>query len=139
MKKRLLTLLTQGALPGVLVCALAFPADIFAQTAPQDHIVSSQAMQQQLEATAAARQRNIETLNNLLASPTAQRAMQETHITPAQVKTAIPTLSDAELANLATRAADAQMKFTAGNFSDHDLLIIIVVVLIVIVIIAAAH
>lgn len=139
MNKKLLTLLTQGALPGVLVCALAFPADIFAKAAQQDHIVSSQAMQQQLEATAAARQRNIETLNNLLSSPTAQRAMQETHITPSQVKTAIPTLSDEELANLATRAADAQMKFAAGNFSDHDLLIIIVVVLIVIVIIAAAH
>jgi hypothetical protein len=139
MKKKFATLLTHGVLPGLLVCALAFPQDIFSQAAQQDHIVSSQALQQQLETSVAVRQRNIETLNSFLSSPTAQRAMQETHITPTQVKTAIPTLSDEELANLATRAADAQMKFAAGNFSDHDLLIIAIVVLVVIVIIIAAH
>jgi hypothetical protein len=139
MRKKFFTLLTHGVLPGLLVCALAFPQDIFCQSPEQDHIVSSQAMQQRLEASAAARQRNIDTLNSFLSSPTAQRAMQETHITPMQVKTAIPTLSDEELANLANRAADAQMKFAAGTFSDRDLLLIIIVVLVVIVIIVAVH
>ena len=139
MKKKFATLLTHGVLPGLLVCALAFPQDIFSQAALQDHIVSSEAMQQQLESSAAARQRNIETLNSFLSSPTAQRAMQETHITPTQVKTAIPTLSDEELASLASRAADAQMKFAAGSFTDHDLLIIVIVVLIIIVVILAVH
>jgi hypothetical protein len=139
MRKQVIALLTHGALPGVLVCALAFPQDIFSQALQQDHIVSSQAMQKQLENSAAARQRNIDTLNTFLSSPTAQRAMQETHITPAQVKTAIPTLTDEELASLASRAADAQMKFAAGSFTDHDLLIIVVVVLIVIVIVLAVH
>jgi len=139
MRKQIFSLLTHGVLPGVLVCALAFPQDIFSQALQQDHIVSSQSMQQQLEDSAAARQRNIETLNNFLSSPTAQRAMQETHITPTQVKTAIPTLSDEELASLASRAADAQMKFAAGSFTDHDLLIIVIVVLIIIVVILAVH
>jgi hypothetical protein len=96
-------------------------------------------MQQQLESSAAVRQRNVETLNAFLSSPTAQRAMQETHITPTQVKTAIPMMSDEELANLAARAADAQMKFAAGSFTDHDLLIIAVVVLLLIVVILAVH
>jgi hypothetical protein len=139
MRKQIFSLLAHGVLPGVLVCALAFPQDIFSQALQQDHIVSSQSMQQQLEDSAAARQRNIETLNNFLSSPTAQRAMQETHITPTQVKTAIPTLSDEELASLASRAADAQMKFAAGSFTDHDLLIIVIVVLIIIVVILAVH
>ena len=137
--RKLISLLTHGALPGLMVCALAFPQDIFSQALQQDHIVSSQALQQQLENSATARQRNIETLNNFLSSPTAQRAMQETHITPTQVKTAIPTLSDEELANLAARAADAQMKFAAGAFGNRELLIIAVAILVLILIIVAVH
>jgi hypothetical protein len=139
MRKQLITLLTQGALPGVLVCALAFPQDIFSQAVRQDHIVNSQALQQQLETSAAARQRNIDTLNTFLSSPTAQRAMQETHVTPTQVKTAIPMLSDEELADLATRAADAQMKFAAGAFGNRELLIIAVAILVLILIIVAVR
>ncbi len=139
MRKQLFTLLTNAAMPGLLVCALAFPADIFSQPAQQDHIVSSQALQQRLEASAAARQRNVETLNNFLSSPIGQRAMQQTHITSTQVTTAIPTLSDGELASLATRVADAQMKFAAGSFSNHDLLIIAVLILVLIVVILAVR
>ena len=139
MRKQLLRVLIQGALPGVMVCALAFPPDIFAQSTQQDHIVSSQALQQRLETSATTRQRNIETLNTVLSSPTAQRAFQEAHVTSSQVKTAIPTLSDEELSNLATRAADAQSKFAAGALSNHELLLIILVIVIVIVLVAVIH
>ena len=139
MKKiKLSTLLAQGALPGVLVCTLAFPADIFAQPA-QDHVVSSQALQQQLEAATAVRQQNIETVQNFLSSPVGQRAMQESHVTPLQVKTAIPTLSDEELSSLATRVSDAQTKFAAGTMSNRDLLIIAVAVLVIILIVVAVR
>jgi hypothetical protein len=139
MRKQLQTLLTQGAIPGVLVCALAFPPAIFSQAAQQDHIISSQAMQRQLLDSAAARQRNIETLTNFLSSPTAERAMHDSNIDPTQIKTAIPTLSDEELANLATRANDAQMKFAAGSFTNHDMLILILAVLVLILVIVAVH
>jgi hypothetical protein len=139
MRKRLSSLLLRGALLGLMICALAFPTDIFGQSAQQDHIVNSQAMQQRLEASSSARQRNIDTLNTLLSSPVAEQAMQEAHVTPSQVKTAIPTLSDEELSNLATRAADAQMKFAAGSMSNHDMLLIILVLVIVIVVVAIVH
>ncbi len=139
MRNRLLRLLAQGALFGLLICALAFPPDIFGQAAQQDHIVNPQAMQQQLEASSATRQRNIDTLNTLLSSPVAERAMQQAHVTPSQVKTAIPTLSDEELSNLAARAADAQTKFAAGSLSNHDMLLIILVLVVIIVIVAIVH
>lgn len=139
MRHRLSTLVMQSALPGMLVCALAFPADIFSQPAQQDHIVSPQALQQQLEASSAMRQRNLETLNNFLSSPVAEQAMQEAHIDPVQVKTAVPTLTDQELASLASRAADAQMKFSAGVFSNHDLLVLAVAVLVIILVIVAVR
>jgi hypothetical protein len=139
MRKRLFTLLTHGAVPGLLVCALAFPPDIFSQEAQQDHVVSSQTMQQRLEASAAARQRDIETLNSFLSSPITEQAMQEAHVNPIQIRTAIPTLSDQELSNLASRAADAQMKFSAGAFGNHELLVIAVAILVIILIIVAVH
>ena len=139
MRKRLSTLLLQGALLGLMIYALAFPTDIFGQASQQDHIVNPQAMQQQLEASSAARQRNIDTLNTLLSSPVAERAMQQAHVTPGQVKTAIPTLSDEELSNLATRAADAQMKFAAGSMSTHDMLLIILILVVIIVVVAIVH
>jgi hypothetical protein len=139
MKKQLSRLFIQGALPGVMVCALAFPADIFGQAMQQDHIVSSQALQQRLESSAAARQRDVETLNNFLSSPVTQQAMKDAHVNPVQIRTAIPTLSDQELSSLASRAADAQMKFTAGAFGNHELIVIAVAILVIILVIVAVR
>jgi hypothetical protein len=139
MRKQLFTLFTQTAIPGVLVCTLAFPSAIFSQAAQQDHVVTSQAMQQQLQESTAERQRNIETVTNFLSSPTALRAMHDSNIDPTQIKTAIPTLSNEELANLATRANDAQTKFAAGSFSNHDLLLLVLATLVIILIVVAVH
>lgn len=133
--------LIQGALPGVLAVVLAVPSDLLAQAAIQDqeHLVSPQAMQQQLQASSATRQHQIESLTGFLSTPAAEHAMKDAKINPEQVRTAIPTLSDQELANLASRAADAQQKFAAGSFSNDQLLIIILIIALVIVVIAAVH
>jgi hypothetical protein len=104
----------------------------------EDHIVSSQAMQQQVETKSATRQKDIATVTDFLASPQAERAMRDAHINPAQVRTAIPTLSDQELANLSARATDAQQKFSAGLLSS-SMLVLIIVVVAVIIIVAAIH
>ena len=132
-------MLIQGALPGALVLVLAFPPDIFAEAANQDHIVSSQALEQRLESSSAARQKEITTLNGFLSSPAAERAMKDAQIDPVQVRAAIPTLSDQELASLATRATDAQQKFSAGSWSNDQLLIVILIVALVIVVVAVVH
>ena len=128
--------LIRGVLPGALVVALAFPPDIFSQAAGQDHVVSSQALQQRLETSSAARQHEINMLTGFLSSPSAERAMRDARINSAQVRTAIPTLSDQELANLATRAASAQQKFSARSLSNDELLIIILIIAIVIIVVA---
>jgi hypothetical protein len=134
--KSLSKALIQGALPGALVVVLAFPPDIFSQVAEQDHIVSSQSLQQRLETASEARQQQINTLTGFLSSPTAERAMRDSHVNPEQVKKAIPTLSDQELANLATRAADAQQNFSAGRMNSIELLIVIIAVVIIVVAVA---
>jgi CHASE3 domain sensor protein len=54
-----------------------------------------------------------------------------------RVKTAIPTLSNAELANLSARAQHAQQDFAAGRLSN--LMIGLIIVLVVLVILLAAY
>ena len=102
----------------------------------QDHVVSSQALQQQIQTNTATRQQNIDTLTKFLSTPTADHAMRDHHFDPVKVRTAIPTLSDQELANLASRANDAQQKFSAGLLGLGMLLIILIAIVVIIVVVA---
>lgn len=136
-KPKVVTLLTRGMTSAALVAALSYPADIFAE-ASTDHLVSSQALQQQVENVSAVRQKNIATVTDFLSGDVANRAMRDAHIDPVQVRTAIPTLSDQELANLASRSADAQQRFSAG-FLGLGTLVLIIVLVAVIIIVAAVH
>lgn len=131
------SILLRGLIPAALAVLLAFPPqNMFAQ-APQDHLVTSQSLEQQVQSTSHTRQQNIETINNMLSTPIAERAMRDAHYDPIQVRTAVPTLSDQELANLATRAADVQQKISGGvlGFGVITLLVIAVVILIVVAIV----
>jgi len=58
---------------------------------------------------------------------------------PEQVKHAVAGLSDDELAQLASRAQNAQADFAAGAIDNHDLLIILVCIAALILIIVAVH
>lgn len=116
----------------LLAClALSAPA-----ARAQDHVVSSQALQQQIQTNTATRQQNIDTLTKFLSTPVAERAMKDHHFDPVKVRTAIPTLSDQELANLATRASDAQQKFSAGLLGLGMLLVILIAIVVIIVVVA---
>jgi CHASE3 domain sensor protein len=137
-KRTILQSLTLRALvPSALVLLMSMPADAFAATPAQDHLVSPQAMQKQMADSASARQKNIETVRSFLSSPVADRAMRDAHYSPEQVKNAISSLSDQELASLAARSTDAQQKFAAGALTRPELALIVIalVVLIVVVIV----
>jgi hypothetical protein len=58
---------------------------------------------------------------------------------PEQVKNAVSTLSDQELAQLAARADKARADFVAGNMSDRDLIIIILAIAALILIVVAVR
>jgi len=107
-------------------------------TSDQDHIVSSQALQEQAVSATAARQKHIDTLTEILKTPTAQKAMHDAKVDPVQVKNAIPTLSDDELANLSGRVTKAQSDFSAGIIGI-GLFTLIILVVILIIIVAAVH
>jgi hypothetical protein len=138
--------LVRSLVPFALLLTLIFSTRAQAQAADpasnqdsnQDHIVSSQALQQQVTSSAQTRQKNIETLTELLKTPTAQKAMHDAKVDPVQVKYGIPTLSDDELANLSGRVTKAQSDFSAGILGI-GLFTIIILVVILIIIVAVIH
>lgn len=136
--KQLSRLLVPGVALLMLWVIFLCPPHLTAQTTEQDHIVPSQALQERAFTTSAERQKNIETLNGILNTPTAQKAIQDAHVTAEQVKNAIPTLSDDELANLSGRITKAQNDL-AGGFIGSGLFTIIVLAIILIIIVAIIH
>jgi hypothetical protein len=118
--------------------AAATPSLCAQPTSSSDHLVSPAQLHQQVQTATAARQANIENLTRFLSTPTAEKAMRDAKIDPAQVKIAIPALSDQELASLSQRASHAQHDFAAGTMSNQTLLIIILV-LVAVILIAVIH
>lgn len=136
---RLSTLALRTVIPAVLIVLMSYPSDLLAQTSSEEHIVSSQNLQQQLQTASATRQKNIATISKFMSSPQAEKAMRDAKIDPVQVQKAIPTLSDHELANLSSRATDAQQKFAAGSLAPSTMTLIIVLVAIIIILAVVTH
>ena len=121
----------------MLVTIFAVPGSLMAQAA--EHVVSPSDLQSQLVSAAQARQHNLDTVRQFVSSDRAQKALRSAHMNPEQVKTAVSVLSDAELAQLASRAEKAQANFAAGNLNDRDLIIIILAIAALILIIVAVR
>ena len=118
-----------------LVLVFGVPTNLVAQT----HVVSAKDLQRAAVAATEARQHNVETIQQFLSTPAAEKALQSAHIDPLRVKSAVPTLSDEELTQLALRANRAQADFAAGSLSDRDLIIILIAIAALILIIVAVR
>ena len=114
----------------VLVAIFSVPPSLLAQT----HVVSSSDMQRELISATQQRQLNVEKVRQFFSSEMAQRALKTAHM-----KTGVASLSDAELAQLASRADKAQADFAAGTLSDRDLLLIILGIAALVLIIIAVR
>src|SRR5690242_16836120 len=90
----------------VFLFTLALAAPQFAIA--QDHVVAPPDIQKDLAASSSARQKNQSQLENFVSSPEAQKALKSAHLDPNQVKNAIPSLSNEELADLSARSEKAQ-------------------------------
>jgi hypothetical protein len=120
---------------GILAIFFAFPTSLAAQI----HVVSPADLQKETMAASQARGRNLQTVTQFLSSERAQKALKSAHIDPTRVKEAVSSLSDQELAQLASRSAKAQADFAAGKIEDHDLLIILVVIAALVLVIVAVR
>ena len=120
-----------------LVTIFAIPQSLVAQSS--EHLVSPTELQKAVVDASQKRQQNLDTLNQFFSSEKAQRALESAHQNPEQVRKAIASLSDDELAQLASRANKAQTDFAAGRVDDHDVLIILVCIAALVLIVVAVH
>ncbi len=105
----------------------------------QNHVVSPADLQHQAVAASQVRQHNLDTVQNFLSTPVAEKAMKSAKVDPQQVKTAVSTLNNDELAQLAAKADKAQADFAAGNLTEHDLILIILAIVVLVLIIVAVR
>jgi hypothetical protein len=120
----LIFLLLLGVVPGNLRAA--------------DHVVTPGELEQALVASATARQAQIDRVNTFFSTQEARQALHSARIDPQKVEQAVASLSDAELAQLATKADQVQNDFVAGQLTGGQLVIIILVLAVVLIIAIAA-
>jgi hypothetical protein len=123
------------ALAVVLVALFIVPTEALAQS----HVVSPADLQKEAVASSQVRQHNLDSVQHLLSTPAAAKAMKSAKMDPQQVQTAVSTLNDQELAQLAARADKAQADFAAGNLTERDLILIILAIAVIVLIIVAVR
>jgi len=105
----------------------------------QTHVVSPTDIHKELVNAAQTRQQNLQKVKSLFSSDETRKAMEAAKISPERVDAAVSTLSDEELARLASRADKLDQDFAAGRINDRDLLIILVGIAALILIIVAVR
>jgi hypothetical protein len=116
-----------------LITGLGVPPSVSAQA----HIVSPEEMRSAIVAATQSREKNREKIASVLSNPKVEKALRGARVDVKQVKSAISSLSDVELARLAARVHNAEADFAAGRLSDRDLLWILIGIAALILIIVA--
>lgn len=129
--------LSRVATAFVLAMIFVLPLNLLAEGAA--HVVSPAELQRAAVQASNLRQQNVEQVKQFFSSGKAETALRSAHMNPEQVKNAVSTLDDAELAQLAQRTQKAQADFAAGSLSDRDLIVILVAVAVLILIIVAVR
>lgn len=120
---------------GICVLITLFTAHPTLQA--QTHVVSPADLHKELLSATQVRQRNLVKATLLFESDAARKALKSAGMDSERVRTAVSTLTDAELSRLASRADKLQSDFAAGQLSNRDLLLIVIGLAIVILIIVA--
>jgi hypothetical protein len=120
----------------MLVTIFAVPQSLMAEAV---HVVGPADLQKEVLTASRTRQENLAKVTAFLTSERATNALKSAHVDARQVTSALPTLSDAELASIAARADKAQADFAAGSLSDRDLIVILIGIVALILIIVAVR
>lgn len=105
---------------------------------PGTHLVTPDVAQARLLEASVERERNLATVDALLVSPAGSAALERVGVSEERVRGALPTLTDAELQDLAARAAALQADPTAGALTTKQWIWIIAAVVAIVVIIIVA-
>jgi hypothetical protein len=124
---------------GAVACGLALVFAVPQSLVAQSHLVTPSELRNEAVTATQSRSRNLATVKDFLSSEQAQKALKSAHMDPEQVTTAVSSLNDQELAQLAARSQKAKADFAAGTLSDRDLIIILVAIAALILIIVAVR
>lgn len=122
-----------------LACAVVFLLQTLSLLAAQSHVVSPAELQQATVSAARTRQQNITKVEKFFTSERAENALKSAHLDPVQIKKAVPSLSNQELARLASRAEKAQKNFAAGALTNQQITYILIALGTAIVVIIATR
>ena len=123
----------------VPLAAMLVPLLLATASGADRHVVNLGEVHQAASKATETRETNVNAVNRLFDSAQAETALKSSGMDLAQVKTAVSTLDDAELAKLAARATEVQADFAAGTLSNRDLLWIVVGIAALILIIVAVR
>jgi hypothetical protein len=129
---------TSRTLTASLVCTLTLALQI-PLLAAQNHVVSPAELQQATASVARTRQQNIAKVEKFFSSERAGKALKSAHLDPSQIKKAVPSLSDQELARLASRADKAQKDFAAGALTNQQITYILIALATAVIVLILVH
>jgi hypothetical protein len=98
-----------------------------------DHIVPLNEIHQQARSSGEARAKDIQDIERVLSYPAATEALQKSHVNQDQMRKAVATLDDSELARLAAQARSSENDVRGGLIVGILALIGLIVVIIVVV------
>ena len=130
---------TSRTLTASLVCALTLALQGPLLAAAENHVVSPAELQQATASAGRARQQNIDKVEKFFSSEQAEKALKSAHLDPVQIKKAVPTLSDQELARLASRADKAQKDFAAGALTNQQITYILIALGTAVIVLILVH
>lgn len=122
-----------------LVCVAGLLPGIPSLLAVQSHVVSRAELEQAVLSASRTRSENLKKVEKFFSSSAADRALKSAHLDPVQIKKAIPSLSDQELARLASRADKAQEDFAGGALTNQQITYIIIALATAVIVLIAVH
>jgi hypothetical protein len=103
----------------------------------EDHVVPLSELRENARSAGESRAKNIADIERVLSYPAAAQALEKSNVNQVQVKQAVATLSDQELARLADRARASEKDVQGGLIVGILALIGLIVVIIIVVTVVA--
>lgn len=119
----------------MLLAAAVSAGPMLAQSETDKHVVSLGELNRDAAGPAEARRANEAEIRHLFATVDGQKALKTANVEYAKIDQAVSSMSDEDVARISSRAREIDRDFSAGNLSDHDLLLILIIALIVIILI----
>ena len=121
----------------VTMAFVVFTVFSMPRASAQEHIVPLKELQGQVQTAAKDRSKNLKDIQRVLSYPAAAAALKKSNVSLEQMRTAVATLSDDELARLSDRARASEKDVEGGLIVGILALIGLIVVIIIVVSVVA--